>query len=103
MKDKIPNITNENEQNYWQEFKNTQSPYIREALIIKYTPLVNYIANKIFVNMVSHKHIEFQDLLGFGSFGLIDAIDKYNPNDDIKFKTYAITRIKGAIYDLVKK
>ena len=87
MKDKIPNITNENEQNYWQEFKNTQSPYIREALIIKYSPLVKYVASKISVNMGSHKHIEFQDLLGFGSFGLIDAIDKYNPNDDIKFKT----------------
>ena len=92
-KDKIPNITNENEQEYWLEFKKTLSPYIREALIIKYSPLVKYVASKISVNMGSHKHIEFQDLVGFGSFGLMDAIDKYNPNRDIKFKTYAVTRI----------
>ena len=102
-KGKIPNITNDNEQEYWQEFKNTQSPYIREALIIKYSPLVKYVASKISVNMGSHKHIEFQDLVGFGSFGLMDAIDKYNPNRDIKFKTYAVTRIRGAIYDELRK
>ncbi|AEM21960.1 RNA polymerase sigma factor WhiG [Brachyspira intermedia PWS/A] len=102
-KDKIPNITNENEQEYWLEFKKTLSPYIREALIIKYSPLVKYVASKISVNMGSHKHIEFQDLVGFGSFGLMDAIDKYNPNRDIKFKTYAVTRIRGAIYDELRK
>ncbi|WP_295161020.1 RNA polymerase sigma factor WhiG [uncultured Brachyspira sp.] len=102
-KDKIPNITNENEHEYWIEFKKTLSPYIREALIIKYSPLVKYVASKISVNMGSHKHIEFQDLVGFGSFGLMDAIDKYNPNRDIKFKTYAVTRIRGAIYDELRK
>ena len=57
-KDKIPNITNDNEQEYWQEFKNTQSPYIREALIIKYSPLVKYEANRIYVNMSSHENME---------------------------------------------
>ena len=98
-KDKIPNITNDNEQEYWQEFKNTQSPYIREALIIKYSPLVKYEANRIYVNMSSHENMELQDLVGFGSFGLIDAINKYNPNEDIKFKTYALTQISNAIYD----
>ncbi|OEJ13770.1 hypothetical protein BFL38_03210 [Brachyspira hampsonii] len=97
--DKIPNITNDNEHEYWQEFKNTHSPYIREAFIFKYSPLVKYAANKIYVNMWSDKNIEFQDLIGFGTFGLIDAIDKYNPNIDIKFKTYATTKISRAIYD----
>lgn len=102
-KEKIPNVTNENEQEYWQEFKKTEAPSIREALVIKYSPLVKYVASKISVSMGSHKHIEFDDLVGFGFFGLMDAIDKYNPNRDIKFKTYAVTRIRGAIFDELRK
>ncbi|WP_240516455.1 sigma factor [Brachyspira sp. G79] len=101
--DKIPNITNENEDEYWKEFKNTQSTYIREALINKYSPLVKYAAGKISVNISSHKHIEFQDLLGFGSFGFMDTINKYNPNIGIKFETYALDKIRGIIYDELKK
>ncbi|CRF33218.1 RNA polymerase sigma factor WhiG [Brachyspira suanatina] len=96
-KDKIPNITSENEQEYWLEFKKTLSPCIRTALIIKYSPLVKYVASKIYVNMEFYKHIEFQDLVGFVSFAFMDAIDKYNPNIDINFKTYAIARIKDII------
>lgn len=103
MKNKKPNINDENEHNYWIEFKKTLSPQIREAFVIKYSPLVKYVASKISVNMGSYKHIEFEDLVGFGSFGLIDAIDKYNPNRDIKFKTYAVTRIRGSIYDELRK
>ncbi|WP_020006041.1 sigma-70 family RNA polymerase sigma factor [Brachyspira innocens] len=99
-KDKIPNITNDNEQEYWQEFKNTQSPYIREALINKYSPLVKYAADRIYVNMDTQENVELQDLFGFGAFGLMDAINKYNPNNvDINFKTYALDKISRAIYD----
>ncbi|MEI0557395.1 sigma-70 family RNA polymerase sigma factor [Brachyspira intermedia] len=99
MKDKykIPNITSENEQEYWLEFKKTLSDNIRDAFIIKYSPLVKYVASKIYVNIEFNKRIEFQDLIGFGSFALMDAIDKYNPNMDIKFKTYAVSRIKDVI------
>ncbi|MEI0700824.1 sigma factor [Brachyspira intermedia] len=99
MKDKykIPNITSENEQEYWLEFKKTLSDNIRYAFIIKYSPLVKYVASKIYVNIEFNKRIEFQDLIGFGSFALMDAIDKYNPNMDIKFKTYAVSRIKDVI------
>ena len=98
-KDKIPNITNENEKKYWLEFYNTQSPYIREVLINKYFPLLKYAADRIYVNMDSHENIEFQDLVGFGSFGLIDAINKYDPNIDINFQTYVLDKISRAIYD----
>ncbi|ELV05577.1 hypothetical protein [Brachyspira hampsonii] len=48
---KIPNITNDNKHEYWQEFENIQSPYIREVFILKYSPLVRYTADKISVNM----------------------------------------------------
>ncbi len=102
-KDKIPNITNENEQEYWVEFKKSLSPHIREALVIKYSPLVKYVANKVHVNMKSIRDIEFDDLVGFGSFGLMDAIDRYDPDRNIKFKTYAMTRIMGSIYDELRK
>ncbi|AEM21959.1 RNA polymerase sigma factor WhiG [Brachyspira intermedia PWS/A] len=102
-KDKIPNITNENEQEYWLEFKKTLSTNIKTAFIIKYSPLVKYVASKIYVNMEFHKRIEFQDLIGFASFALTDAIDKYNPNRDIKFKTYAIARIKDVIREELRR
>ena len=107
----VPNITDENEKEYWVEYKKTSSPQIREALINRYAPLVKYEAFKIksYLNMnivytyVIKNIIDFEDLVGFGFFGLLDAVERYNPNKDIKFKTYARLRIKGAIYDEFKK
>lgn len=96
----LPNITDENEQEYWIELKKTSSPRIREAIVIKYAPLVKHVAGRIPIKI---KVVEFGDLVGFGSIGLLDAIDKYNPNKCIKFKTYAHTRIQGAIYDELRK
>ena len=100
-KEILPNITDENEQEYWIEFKKTSSPHIREAMIIKYAPLVKYAAARIHTGNI--KGVDFEDLVGFGSFGLLDAIDRYDPNRDIKFKTYALTRIQGSIYDELRK
>ncbi len=96
----LPNITDENEQEYWVEFKKTSSPRIREAIVIKYAGLVKHVAGKIPIKI---KSVDFEDLVGFGSFGLLDAIDRYNPNKNIKFKTYAHTRIRGSIYDELRK
>ena len=104
-------ITNENEKEYWIEYKKTLFPQIKEALINRYAPLVKYEAFKIksysninigytYLNIDYLKNIiDFGDLVGFGFFGLLDAVERYNPNKDIKFKTYARLRIKGAIYD----
>ena len=104
-------ITNENEKEYWVEYKKTSSPQIREALINRYAPLVKYEAFKIksYLNMnivytyVIKNIIDFGDLVGFGFFGLLYAVERYNPNKDIKFKTYARLRIKGYIYDGLRK
>ena len=104
-------ITNENEKEYWVEYKKTSSPQIREALINRYAPLVKYEAFKIksYLNMnivytyVIKNIIDFGDLVGFGFFGLLYAVERYNPNKDIKFKTYARLGIKGAIYDELRK
>ena len=107
----VPNITDENEKEYWVEYKKTSSPQIREALINRYAPLVKYEAFKIksYLNMnivytyVIKNIIDFGDLVGFGFFGLLYAVERYNPNKDIKFKTYARLGIKGTIYDELRK
>ena len=85
------------EEELWQQYRKTRDPAIREAFIKQYAPLVKYVAGKVAVGMPHN--VEFDDLVGFGVFGLIDAIDKYDPEKNVKFKTYAVTRIRGAIFD----
>lgn len=97
------NITDDNEQQYWQEYEKTKSTAIRKALITKYANLVKYAANRIHVKFNTKKYIERDDLVSYGFFGLIDAIEKYKTNRNTKFKTYALTRIQGAIYDELRK
>ena len=81
----------------WRKFKDLGSVKNKNILIEKYAPLVKYVAGKIINNVP--KNIEFDDLVGFGVFGLLDAINKFDPEKGIKFKTYGITRIRGQIYD----
>src|ERR1044071_5648017 len=69
----------------------------KEKLIMEYAPLIKFIAQKIAVRLPSN--IEFDDLVSSGVIGLMDAIDKYDPTRDNKFKTYAEFRIRGAILD----
>jgi RNA polymerase sigma factor for flagellar operon FliA len=60
-------------------------------------PLVKYVAGKVSVGMPGS--VDFDDLVGYGQFGLLDAINKFDPEKNVKFKTYAVTRIRGAIFD----
>jgi RNA polymerase sigma factor for flagellar operon FliA len=69
----------------------------REEIIVEYSPLIKYIAQKIAARLPSN--IELDDLISSGVIGLMDAIDKYDPSRDNKFKTYAEFRIRGAILD----
>jgi RNA polymerase sigma factor for flagellar operon FliA len=85
------------EEELWKTYKKTKDPKIREHFVNQYAPLVKYVAGKIAIGMP--QNVDFDDLVGYGVFGLLDAIDKYDPGKDIKFKTYAVTRIRGAIYD----
>jgi len=89
------------EEELWQQYRKTRDPAIREAFIKQYAPLVKYAAGKIAVGMPHN--VEFDDLVGFGVFGLIDAIDKFDPEKNVKFKTYAVTRIRGAIFDELRQ
>src|SRR5438309_7825064 len=81
----------------WREFKDTADPKAREKLIIHYSPLVKYVAGRVAVGLP--QNIEQADLVSYGIFGLIDAIEKFDTSRDIKFETYAISRIRGAIID----
>ncbi len=85
------------EEEFWIEYKRNRDPVIREKFIKQYAPLVKYVAGKIAVGMPHN--VEFDDLVSFGVFGLFDAIEKFDPEKHVKFKTYAVTRIRGAIFD----
>lgn len=89
------------EDNLWKEFSKTKSPALRDKFIRQYMPLVKYVAGKVAVGMPSS--VEFDDLVGFGQFGLLDAINKYDVSKNVKFKTYAVTRIRGAIFDELRQ
>src|SRR5882724_3357357 len=81
----------------WKEFKGSADPRLRERLILHYSPLVKYVAGRVGVGLPPN--IEQADLVSYGIFGLIDAIEKFDIARAIKFETYAISRIKGAIID----
>ena len=87
------------EDELWEEFKKTKSPALRDKFIRQYMPLVKYVAGKVAVGLPAS--VEFDDLVGYGQFGLLDAINKYDTAKNVKFKTYAVTRIRGAIFDEV--
>ncbi|MBN2652325.1 MAG: RNA polymerase sigma factor WhiG [Spirochaetales bacterium] len=94
VKEKFENHT---EEDLWLQYRKTNDIEIRDYFVELYAPLVKYVAGKIAMNMPSS--IDFDDLVGYGVFGLFDAIEKFEPNKHVKFKTYAVLRIRGAIFD----
>ncbi len=85
----------------WAEYTKTRSPELREKLILEYAQLVKLVAGRL--SMYLGFNVEYDDLVGYGIFGLIDAIDKYDTMKDVKFETYASLRIRGAILDQIRK
>ncbi len=81
----------------WAEYKSTGERVIRDQLIVLYSPLVKYVAARVAVGLP--QHVDGADLVSYGIIGLIDAIDRFDPVRAVKFETYAIPRIKGAIID----
>ena len=81
----------------WREFKQAGDSRLREQLILHYSPLVKYVAGRVGTGLPPN--IEQADLVSYGIFGLIDAIEKFDLERAIKFETYAISRIRGAIID----
>lgn len=83
--------------------KYTKNPTqeMREQIIIEYAPLVKIVAGRL--SMYLGGNVEYEDLVSYGVFGLIDAIDKFDTNKDVKFETYASLRIRGSILDQIRK
>lgn len=90
-------LAEKTEEELWRLYRETRNPAIRDRLVEQYAPLVKYVAGKVAVGMPHN--VEFDDLVGYGVFGLFDAIEKFDPEKHVKFKTYAVTRIRGAIFD----
>ena len=85
----------------WDKYMKTKSQEIREQLILEYVNLVNLVAGRM--GMYLGYTVEYDDLVGYGIFGLIDAIDKFDLEKQVKFETYASLRIRGAILDQIRK
>ena len=85
----------------WEEYARTKSSKIREKLILEYAGLVKIVAGRL--GMYLGYTVEYDDLVGYGIFGLIDAIDKFELSKGVKFETYASLRIRGAIIDQIRK
>jgi RNA polymerase sigma factor FliA len=81
----------------WHRFKDTGAQDAREQLIVHYSPLVKYVASRVATGLPAT--VEQGDLVSYGIFGLIDALEKFDLAREIKFETYAIPRIRGAIID----
>jgi RNA polymerase sigma factor for flagellar operon FliA len=84
-------------QTLWREYRRTRDRGIRDRLILTYAPLVKYVAGRLGSGLPAH--VDEGDLVSYGLLGLIGAIERYEPDRDVKFETYAIARIKGAIID----
>jgi len=87
----------EDTQSLWLEFRRTGDTAIRDRLILTYAPLVKFVAGRLGSGLPTH--VDENDLVSYGLLGLIGAIERYDPERDVKFETYAMARIKGSIID----
>ena len=94
-------MNQDDKEKLWLEFSKKPSPELREKIIIEYAGLVKIVAGKLSIYL-GH-NVEYDDLVGYGTFGLIDAIDKFDYGKGVKFETYASLRIRGAILDQIRK
>lgn len=85
----------------WEDYLKNKDPELREKIIVEYAPLVKVVAGRL--SMYLGYNVEYDDLVGYGVFGLIDAIDKFDMSKDVKFETYASLRIRGSILDQIRK
>lgn len=90
-------MTKEEEKKLWAEYKRTGNPKARDTLIRQYIPLCRHIAGKV------RTHLDYEDTLSLSYIGLMDAVEKFQPSKGILFKTYAYLRIRGEIYDGIRK
>lgn len=86
--------------NLWQRYTATRSSELRDQLIRQYSPLVKYVVSRLAINLPVI--LDLDDVLSYGAIGLLDALDRYDPARGVKFETFAIARIRGAILDALR-
>jgi RNA polymerase sigma factor for flagellar operon FliA len=91
------NLTAVELKDLWRRYRTAGDERARERLVVAYSPLVKYVAGRLASGLPTH--VEAADLISYGLIGLISAIERFEPDREIKFETYAIPRIKGAIID----
>ncbi|GIW07808.1 MAG: RNA polymerase sigma factor WhiG [Dehalococcoidia bacterium] len=84
----------------WPRYVRTREPRIREALILAYTPLVKYVVDRLAISLPAV--LDTEDLISYGIIGLIDAVERFDPDRGFKFETFAIPRIRGTIIDQLR-
>lgn len=84
----------------WKAYKDQHSQKAKDELIVSYVSLVKIIAGRLYTSY--NAHVEYDDLIGYGIIGLIDAIEKFDYKKDVKFETYANIRIRGSIIDQIR-
>jgi RNA polymerase sigma factor for flagellar operon FliA len=90
-------VAAEDTQSLWLQYRRDRDQKLRDRLILTYAPLVKYVAGRLGSGLPAH--VDEGDLVSYGLLGLIGAIERFDPERDIKFETYAIARIKGSIID----
>jgi RNA polymerase sigma factor for flagellar operon FliA len=84
----------------WRNYVAKHDPKVRERIIVQYAPLVKYVVGRLAINLPTI--VDSDDVISYGTMGLIDAVERYDPDRGIKFETYAIQRIRGAIIDALR-
>ena len=84
----------------WAAFGQTGSAEVREKIILQYAPLVKYVIGRLAISLPAI--LDYEDILSYGTIGLIEAVERYDPEKGVKFETYAISRVRGAIIDALR-
>jgi RNA polymerase sigma factor FliA len=84
----------------WAEFVTTRRPWLRKELITEYAPLVRFVVSRL--GIPSTSLLEAEDLVSYGTIGLINAIDRFDPSRGVRFEAFATSRIRGAVIDQLR-
>ncbi len=84
----------------WAHFAESRDTAVREQLILQYGPLVKYVIGKLRINLPAG--LDYEDILSYGTIGLIEAVERFDSTKGVKFETYAISRVRGAILDTLR-
>jgi len=84
----------------WDRYIASRDPGLRSDLILQYSPLVKYVMGRLAISLPAI--VDYEDILSFGTIGLIEAVERFDNEKGVKFETYAISRIRGAIIDALR-